>query len=86
MKHSLKDLNSFGVESFASSIFYINSLEDFSKLDLKIREKEIIILGGGTNMLLKSRYIEKPILKIQIQGIEIYNETENEVYVSVGAV
>ena len=85
LKHSLKDLNSFGVESFASNLFYINSLEDFSKLDLKIREKEIIILGGGTNILLKSKYIEKPILKIQIQGIEIYNETENEVYVSVGA-
>ncbi len=85
LKHSLKDLNSFGVESFASNLFYINSLEDFSKLDLKIREKEIIILGGGTNILLKSKYIEKTILKIQIQGIEIYNETENEVYVSVGA-
>ena len=85
MKHSLKDLNSFGVESYSSNIYYINSIEDFSNLDSHIREKETIILGGGTNILLKSKIIEKPIFKIQIQGIEIYNETENEVYVSVGA-
>ena len=85
MKHSLKDLNSFGVESYSSNIYYINSIEDFSNLDSHIREKETIILGGGTNILLKSKIIENPIFKIQIQGIEIYNETENEVYVSVGA-
>lgn len=85
MKYSLKDLNSFGVESYASNLFYINSIEDFSAIDPNIRKKDIIILGAGTNMLFKSTFIEKPVFKIQIKGIEIYKENENEVYVSVGA-
>jgi len=85
LKYSLKDLNSFGVESYASNLFYINSIEDFSAIDANIRKKDIIILGAGTNMLFKNNFIEKPIFKIQIKGIEIYKENENEVYVSVGA-
>lgn len=85
MKYSLKDLNSFGVESYASNLFYINSIEDFSAIDPNIRKKDIIILGAGTNMLFKSTFIEKPVFKIQIKGIEIYKENENEVFVSVGA-
>jgi len=85
LKYSLKDLNSFGVESYASNLFYINSIEDFSAIDPNIRKKDIIILGGGTNMLFKSSFIERPVFKIQIRGIEIYKENENEVYVSVGA-
>jgi len=85
LKYSLKDLNSFGVESYASNLFYINSIEDFSAIDPNIRKKNIIILGGGTNMLFKSSFIERPVFKIQIRGIEIYKENENEVYVSVGA-
>ncbi len=85
MKYSLKDLNSFGVESYASNLFYINSIEDFSAIDTDIRKKDVIILGGGTNMLFKSSFIERPVFKIQIKGIEKYKENENEVYVSVGA-
>ncbi|PDH53445.1 MAG: UDP-N-acetylenolpyruvoylglucosamine reductase [Cryomorphaceae bacterium MED-G14] len=85
MKYSLKDLNSFGVESYASNLFYINSIEDFSAIDPDIRKKDVIILGGGTNMLFKSSFIERPVFKIQIKGIEKYKENENEVYVSVGA-
>jgi UDP-N-acetylmuramate dehydrogenase len=85
LKYSLKDLNSFGVESYASNLFYINSIEDFSAIDPNIRKKDVIILGGGTNMLFKSSLIERPVFKIQIKGIEIYRENENEVYVSVGA-
>ena len=85
MKYSLKDLNSFGVESYASNLFYINSIEDFSAIDPDIRKKDVIILGGGTNMLFKSSFIERPVFKIQIKGIKKYKENENEVYVSVGA-
>ena len=85
MKYSLKDLNSFGVESYASNLFYINSIEDFSTINPNIRKKDVIILGGGTNILFKSSFIDRPVFKIQIKGIEIYKENENEVYVSVGA-
>ena len=85
MKYSLKDLNSFGVESYARDLFYINSIDDISAIDPNIRKKDIIILGGGTNMLFKSMFIERPVFKIQIKGIKIYKENENEVYVSVGA-
>ena len=43
-----------------------------------------LILGGGSNILFKNN-INKPILKIEIKGIEIIEENENTVYISVGA-
>lgn len=85
MKYSLKELNSFGVESYSSNLFLINSIKDFYTIDYNIRQQEKIILGGGTNILLKSKFISKPIFKIQIQGIEICYEKNDEVLISVGA-
>ena len=74
MKYSLKELNSFGVESYSSKLFLINSINDFHTIDYNIRQQEKIILGGGTNILLKSKFLCIPIFKIQIQGIEIFHE------------
>ena len=85
MKYSLKELNSFGVESYSSKLFLINSINDFYTIDYNIRQQEKIILGGGTNILLKSKFISIPIFKIQIQGIEICHEKDDEVLISVGA-
>jgi len=85
LKYSLKEFNSFGVESHCSNLYLINSIKDFYKIDISTRAQEKIILGAGTNILLKSEFISKPIFKIQIQGIDIYDENKNQVFISVGA-
>tara|TARA_B100001093_G_scaffold188665_1_gene181228 strand:+ start:5966 stop:6970 length:1005 start_codon:yes stop_codon:yes gene_type:complete len=83
-KTSLKRYNSFGVDVKAINLIPIESeIEIINFLEKKKNEK-LLILGGGTNILF-TKDIEYPILKIEIKGIEIINEDEDEVLVSVGA-
>jgi len=80
---SLKEYNTFGVEVFANDFNKAENEDEI--LNFLSENKNVpIILGGGSNILFKNN-INKPILKIEIKGIEIIEENENTVYVSVGA-
>ena len=83
-KISLKQYNSFGIDVKAINLISIESEIDIINFLEKKRNDKILILGGGTNILF-TKDIEYPILKIEIKGIEIINEDEDEVLVSVGA-
>ena len=80
---SLKEYNTFGVEVFANDF---NKAENEDEILSFLSENKNVplILGGGSNILFKNN-INKPILKIEIKGIEIIEENENTVYISVGA-
>tara|TARA_Y100001954_G_scaffold66912_1_gene72804 strand:- start:607 stop:1611 length:1005 start_codon:yes stop_codon:yes gene_type:complete len=83
-KTSLKPFNSFGVDAYAKKFVSVNSekqILDF--LDLNKSEK-LLILGAGTNILFRNN-IQYPVIKIDIKGIEIINEDDKEVLISVGA-
>jgi len=84
IKISLKNLNSFGVDAISSDFNVANSEQEIIEFLNEIKFSNPIILGGGTNILFKSS-IEKSLLKIEIKGIEVINETNNYVHVSVGA-
>lgn len=84
IKISLKDFNSFGVDVTSTDFYIANSEHEIVKFLKKINFKTPIILGGGTNMLFKKN-IDKSILKIKIKGIEILNETNEFIEISVGA-
>ena len=83
-KVSLKNYNSFSVDAKANNLIHISSEREIINFIEKNKKNELLILGGGTNILFTSD-IEYPILKIEIKGIEIINEDDNEVLVSVGA-
>ena len=83
-KISLKNYNSFGVDVISSNFNIANSEQEIIDFIKKNNIDEPIILGGGTNILFKNN-IDRNILKIQIKGIELINETEDYVIVSVGA-
>ncbi|SUZ51642.1 uncharacterized protein METZ01_LOCUS4496 [marine metagenome] len=83
-KISLKNYNSFGVDVISSNFNIANSEQEIIHFIKKNNTGEPIILGGGTNILFKNN-IDRSILKIQIKGIELINETEDYVIVSVGA-
>ena len=83
-KISLKNYNSFGVNVISSNFNIANSEQEIIDFIKKNNTGEPIILGGGTNILFKNN-IDRSILKIQIKGIELINETEDYVIVSVGA-
>ncbi len=79
---SLKKYNTFGIDVMASEFIHITSVVNLQKI---LREKRnYFILGGGSNMLLTSN-IKNPILYVNLKGIEVINEYQSTVYVSVNA-
>lgn len=83
-KTSLKPYNSFGVNAYAADFIEIKSEKDIVSFLEKNKNQNLLVLGGGTNILFK-KDISHPVLKINIKGIEIINEDDYEVLVSVGA-
>ena len=72
------------MDAISSDFNVANSEQEIIEYLNEIKFSNPIILGGGTNILFKSN-IDKSLLKIEIKGIEIINETNNYVDVSVGA-
>ena len=81
---SLKNYNSFGIDAISSSFNIVNSELEITSFLKETNYTQPIILGGGTNILFKND-VDKDILKINLKGIKIYNETNTYVDISVGA-
>ena len=80
---SLKEFNTFGIDVLANNFNKAKNEDEI--LHFLIENKcNPLILGGGSNILFKNN-INKPILKIEIKGIQIIEENENSIHVSVGA-
>lgn len=85
-KYSLKDLNTFGVNSTAAYFYEFESEEELISLlaKKKIEIQKILTLGGGSNVLFVSDY-DGTILKNKIMGVHL-QKVENENFIlSVGA-
>ena len=79
---SLKEYNTFGINVKAKRFISVNSLKELKEV-LAI-EKDVFLLGGGSNLLLTSD-IEKLVIHINLKGI-IVNDTEKDfVYVTAEA-
>lgn len=81
---SLKNYNTFGIAVSAKQFLSITSTEELTQVLQQLYAKELLVLGGGSNILLTDD-IEKIVLHIQLKGIEILRETEEEVFVRVQA-
>lgn len=83
---SLKPYNTFGIEAKAKEFVVINSLEELSILcaAFNLSERKILILGGGSNVLLTQDF-DGMVIKINIKGIEIIKETNEHVWVKAMA-
>ncbi len=82
---SLKSYNTFGFESKASFFVEINEVEELKELinsELWV-EKRHIIIGGGSNILLRNNFHGLVIFN-NVQGIRKISESESEVLVEVG--
>lgn len=81
---SLKPYNTFGVDVIAKNFsIACNENDIFEFINIHSKNNPLV-LGGGSNILFKKN-IERPILKINIKGINIIDEKINHVFVSVGA-
>ena len=79
---SLKNYNTFGIDAIAKRFISIDSVYQIQQL-LKI-EKDIFLISGGSNMLLTNN-IEKLVVHIDIKGISIDREDNNDIYLTVNA-
>ena len=82
--HSLKSYNTFGIDVKAKEFTSVSSLSELQFILEKHQNKEIFVLGGGSNMLL-TQDINKPVIHIDLKGIEIVSQNENHVWVEAQA-
>lgn len=82
--HSLKELNTFGIDVRAKNYVEAKSLTDLIQLCRANTADQLFFLGGGSNMLL-TKDIESTVVKINLEGIEIIKENEDYVWIEVQA-
>ncbi len=82
---SLKPFNTFGIDVNANRFATFSSVEELKSL-LSQRESNepLLILGGGSNVLLTKSF-EGLVLKNEIKGFELVSENSVEVVVESGA-
>ena len=79
---SLKNYKTFGIEPKAKQFVAVHSKEELATI-LK-DNKDIFILGGGSNMLL-TQDIDKLVVHVDIKGIEVQDTSEDFVWVKANA-
>lgn len=80
---SLLPYNTFGLEANASHFAEVHSLADLHQC-IGSGIKPVLILGGGSNMLLTQDQ-HALVIKNQLQGIRIIRTFKNRVWVEAGA-
>ena len=83
---SLKPYNTFGIDKKAEFFTIISSIEQLKEglSWAKERKLPVFILGGGSNILL-TQDIKGLVIKVELKGIQVLSEDENQVLVEVGA-
>lgn len=81
---SLKAYNTFGIEARAHCLVVCETLADARDIAKPIADGRHLVLGGGSNMLFTSDF-NGVIVRPDIKGMEIIEETADEVTVRVGA-
>lgn len=77
---NLTKLNSLNCPAIARDFYLIN---DFNQLN-NLADK-VIILGGGNNIIFKTKNIDFPVIKIINQQIKIIAENQNYITIKVNA-
>jgi len=79
---SLKDFNTFGIEAAAQNFCIVKSKEDILRIIERqfIHYRKHLFIGGGSNILLCGN-VEGLIIKNEIEGVEIIEESEEFVFV-----
>jgi UDP-N-acetylmuramate dehydrogenase len=81
---SIKAFNTFHIEAKAKYFSTFSNVEQLNELLGKDHRLPTFILGGGSNILITKDF-DGLILKNEVKGIEVIEENEEHVYVSVGA-
>lgn len=81
---SLKPYNTFAIDVKTKSFGGFASVEELSELLTSFSEQPILIIGGGSNILLTKDF-DGLVIKNEIGGIKKVNEDDDFVYIQAGA-
>jgi UDP-N-acetylmuramate dehydrogenase len=83
---SLKSLNTFGFDNSARFFTAADTIESLKKALSWAKEngQNVLILGGGSNILLTGDF-NGLVIKVELKGIHPIRENEEHIWVKVGA-
>lgn len=85
INYSLLQHNTFGMDVSAKRFVEYSSEDELAAVISSLKdEKAVLHIGGGSNLLFKGNY-DGVVLHSAIRGIEVQDETDDEVLVRVGA-
>ena len=79
---SLKNYNTFGIDVNAKRFVSVTSVYELQQL--LQTEKDVFLISGGSNMLL-TKDLDKLVVHIDLKGISIDRENENNLNITVNA-
>lgn len=84
--HSLKKLNTFGIDVSAKYFAEFSSIQDIQEIlsNPKFLNSKKLILGGGSNLLFTQNF-DGIVLKNNLKGIELVNQDADFYYVKSAA-
>ena len=85
--YSLKQHNTFGVDSKAKYFFEFTEIEDlmvFLRSNESLKEEKLIVIGEGSNILFLNDF-DGLVIHPNIPGIQIVKENRQNIWVEVGA-
>ncbi|HYD92046.1 MAG TPA: FAD-binding protein, partial [Flavobacterium sp.] len=78
--YPLKKHNTFGINAYAKEFVQVHTVEELAQVIKENREKELFILGGGSNMLL-TQDINALVIHIDLHGKDVVWQDEEHVHV-----
>ena len=80
---TLKPFNTFGIDVKASEFASISSVEELKEA-LNTNPSDLLVLGGGSNLLL-TQDVDALVLHLNIKGVRVISRDENRVRIEVAA-
>lgn len=81
---SLKPYNTLAVDVTAADFCTVTSVEALQQALSTSPEKQLLVLGGGSNLVLTSNF-DGLVIRNAISGIEILDQTDRDVLIRIGA-
>ena len=81
---NLKEYNTFGISVKAEMFATFSSIEELKQILSFRNDKKLLVLGGGSNLLLTEDF-DGLVIKNEIKRFEVIEETSSEVIVESGA-
>ena len=81
---NLKEYNTFGISVKAEMFAVFSSIEELKQILSFRNDKKLLVLGGGSNLLLTEDF-DGLVIKNEIKRFEVIEETASKVIVESGA-